>query len=727
MGRTKPLQANRNPGDTRLQGSAASATSRPAGALTAEAQTPPSRSNRLKDGLAFAQFSAATAREIARERIFGHATLPAPAKAHSLAGKTALVTGGNAGIGRSAAEQLARAGATVILLCRNRERGLKAKSEIEAAVSGAKVQVVVGDLSRPDSVAGALQQVHRQFPRIDVLVNNGGGPQLEANEVDGVEGTFAANYLGHFQLTLGLLDRLAPDARVINISSGLHRRASGDVDTFAHPERFNALHAYADAKLAQIMFGHELSKRLEGSKISVVAMDPGPVKSNVLAHDGDPFAGVVKTAMRALGPLYRSTDDAAQGIVSLATRADLAEHSGEYFELGTPSKSSARSYDEPTSARLWEQSLELLGLKDPLASQKASVAAAATFGEHLTQLRAAVATPAPEDVIARSELKPLPGQEKLDGLRPKLFVSDADGNRYVFKVSQLHDPLGGYREQRFATELLKLKGEATIPTVPKTLVVEGKTLEGSVSPLIDNLGTLSGSPKDWNAMQMTQVLRTSVWGRWLRNRDMHPGQFLRVKTADGGEGAINIDWDMTGHWHAGHRAQRAEDKGKNGISRHELMHPVAPPTSESSVFRRYVRDPNFHVDFSPMIAAARDIESLTEAEVRQALHTSGMNDLFSAEKPFGRFKTEDEFIASLMKDKEGLADRYTAFIARLDRERARKNWGVRGLLSGVKDVHLAALAKFYSSAFGEGAVRFAQTNVGRIENRLHHGGATGKP
>jgi hypothetical protein len=128
-----------------------------------------------------------------------------------------------------------------------------------------------------------------------------------------------------------------------------------------------------------------------------------------------------------------------------------------------------------------------------------------------------------------------------------------------------------------------------------------------------------------------------------------------------------------------------------------------------------------------MIAAARDIESLTEAEVRQALHTSGMNDLFSAEKPFGRFKTEDEFIASLMKDKEGLADRYTAFIARLDRERARKNWGVRGLLSGVKDVHLAALAKFYSSAFGEGAVRFAQTNVGRIENRLHHGGATGKP
>ena len=146
-----------------------------------------------------------------------------PVSEHSLNGRTAVVTGANSGVGRSATELLLAAGVNVTLVCRNRGRGERALAEIESASHSAQATLEIADLASPDSVHGLADRLAVQLPRIDFLVNNAGVWRIELElTADGFERTFATNHLGHFVLTTLLLPRLR-GGHIVNVSSDAHR------------------------------------------------------------------------------------------------------------------------------------------------------------------------------------------------------------------------------------------------------------------------------------------------------------------------------------------------------------------------------------------------------------------------------------------------------------------------------------------------------------------------
>ena len=659
---------------------------------------------RVRDIGGVIDMSARTGLEIARLRLRPKRE-PLTAPHQSLIGKTALVTGGSAGIGKATAKELARKGARVLILSRNAGRGEDARKEIEAEVPGARIEVVEADLADGASVDRAVAGLKARGERLDVLINNAGGASIRRTDANGVEGTFAGNYLGHARLTLGLLDVLDPDSRIVNITSALHRHSKADVDAFANPPKYSAARAYADSKLALIYMTEQLSRR--GVSFAV---DPGPVKTSFLSASATPFARSIDVLRRGLGDLYRSPEVAAQDIVGLVTNAHKISLSGQYLEGNRPGRPGAAAANGARSARLWRTTLDLLGIEeDPLHPLPSP--ADPTVLAHRRALVDATRTPLDERQIADATLTPEEHQPKLDGIRPKLFVRDEAGNRYVLKRDNF-GAFGGPHEQRFATALLRSRGEPTIPTVNVRVTVDGKPVRGSVTPFLPNQGPLGPDPHTWTPMQHADVLRTAVWGHWLRNRDLHAGQFLVVDTGQS-QGAVAIDWEMAGRWRKGKGGAKHEGAPP---SRHELMHPVAPPTAESSLLRAYVRDKDFAVRLDPMIAAAREIESLSEDEIRRALIDSGLHRAFTRGKGYGRFKTMDAFVASLMKDKQGLAARYEAYVGDLAQERATSNTNPRQLGRVAKDVHLQALDKLWGSKLGQKIVLTAQAGLLRGEH-----------
>jgi NAD(P)-dependent dehydrogenase (short-subunit alcohol dehydrogenase family) len=318
--------------------------------------------------MTLANFTRQTAREIARGRVAdllrGGQGKEIP---RSLQGKTVLITGGTSGIGRATAEQMAKAGARVILLGRDGAKALQVKTEMEQAIPGACVDYVLADLSDPKSVKQALGELRHKIKRLDVLVNNAGGPRVRFEETGGVEKTFGSNHLGHFQLTLGLVPKLAPDARIISIASGLHRNAEGDVAEFAHPKQFDPMRAYANAKLSQIYFTEELARRLASTNITVVAMDPGPTKTNVMLGQGGAMDGLLKLGVKVASPLFRDASDAGAAVVQLATLPSVSGHSGGYYELNHLSKPSKRARDVAQARAIWDDGVELLHVYEPKA------------------------------------------------------------------------------------------------------------------------------------------------------------------------------------------------------------------------------------------------------------------------------------------------------------------------------------------------------------------------
>jgi len=282
-----------------------------------------------------------------------------------LEGKTALVTGGSAGIGRATAEALARQGARVVILSRNRERAELAQKEIQEATGNPHVELITADLSSRTSMATAVEELRGRYPRIDVLVNNGGGAWIDGDVTsDGVERTFATHHLGHFQLTLGLLDLLGKDGggRVINIVSPLQRSGELDFDKLRSTEGYTMARAFSTAKFAQVLFTKELSRRVGGHGVSVNALDPGPVKTDGWKHTGSKFMPALEWASRAaFSFMYHSPEHVAADILTLAASPAADGLSGEYFTEGRRVPSTAKMEDAALAARLWEESERMLG------------------------------------------------------------------------------------------------------------------------------------------------------------------------------------------------------------------------------------------------------------------------------------------------------------------------------------------------------------------------------
>jgi NAD(P)-dependent dehydrogenase (short-subunit alcohol dehydrogenase family) len=275
-----------------------------------------------------------------------------------------VITGANSGIGKAAAVALAKMGLNLVLVCRDRERGERAVSEVRESGGKGSVDLEVADLSSLEAVRGLAEDIRERHPETNVLVNNAGLATLRRTVTpEGYETTFAVNYLAPFLLTNLLLDVLKANApsRIVNVASDAHYSGHVRFDDLQGERGFNGLGAYAQSKLALVLFTKELASRLKGTGVTANCLHPGVVATNVWNRGAGPFGFIM-----ALPKLFLiSPERGAETVVYLATSPEVKE-SGEYFEKKRVKRSSAESYDTKEAQRLWDISLQLTHLEGPL-------------------------------------------------------------------------------------------------------------------------------------------------------------------------------------------------------------------------------------------------------------------------------------------------------------------------------------------------------------------------
>jgi NAD(P)-dependent dehydrogenase (short-subunit alcohol dehydrogenase family) len=279
-----------------------------------------------------------------------------------LSSKTCLVTGANAGLGLATARSLAAAGATTLLLCRDRARGEAALAEVREAAAHDRVEVIVADLEDLDSLREAAKRVEASHPRLDILVNNAGVfLKDKAHTPAGLERSIAINHLGPFVLTqelLPLLKRAAP-SRIVGVASDAHRAGKLDWEDLQWQGSWSVFGAYARSKLMNVLFTRELARRLEGSGVTATCVHPGFVATNI----GERGLGPV---WRTLGKLVRvfgkDADSAAETQLWAATSPEVEGQSGRYYVKCNEVQPSALALDDDAARRLWELSETWAGL-----------------------------------------------------------------------------------------------------------------------------------------------------------------------------------------------------------------------------------------------------------------------------------------------------------------------------------------------------------------------------
>ena len=271
----------------------------------------------------------------------------------TLQGKVCVVTGATSGIGKATAQGLANAGATVVLVCRDRGRGEATAADI-AAQTGNRPDLVLGDLAELAQVRVVAAELKSRYPAIHVLINNA-GVMLESRQLspDGHELQFAVNHLAPFLLTQLLKEPLVAGApsRVINVASQVHTSGSMDFEDLGWRAKYSMFKAYGRSKLANIMFTYDLAERWRDLGITVNALHPGVIATNL---------GGMPKFMKLFLP---KAEKGARTSLYLATSADVAGVTGKYFKNCKEAKSSAESHDRGIRQRLWKITTELVDLE----------------------------------------------------------------------------------------------------------------------------------------------------------------------------------------------------------------------------------------------------------------------------------------------------------------------------------------------------------------------------
>lgn len=273
----------------------------------------------------------------------------------TLDGKTMIVTGANAGIGKEAARALAARGAHVVMVCRNPDKGKAALDDIQQV---GEASLVLCDLSSMKSVEDAAEEILQTYDRIDVLLNNAGLilPSREES-VDGYELTFATNHLGPFHLTRRLLDRLRADGggRIVNVSSDAHRAAIPDLDDLQSEKRYVSMVVYGNSKLYNIWMTHALDRRLKDAPVTVNALHPGVVKSSF----GDE-SKLMSAFYKVATPFIKNAKEGAATSIFLAASDAVANVSGKYFANEKERSPRALAHDKEKEEALWSKSEALV-------------------------------------------------------------------------------------------------------------------------------------------------------------------------------------------------------------------------------------------------------------------------------------------------------------------------------------------------------------------------------
>jgi NAD(P)-dependent dehydrogenase (short-subunit alcohol dehydrogenase family) len=269
--------------------------------------------------------------------------------------KICLVTGANSGIGKVTAKALAASGATVIMVCRNRDKGEAARDEIVRETRNENVDLMFADFSDMSQIRRLAAEVKAKYPRMHALVNNAGAYNDKRTlTADGYETTFAVNHLGYFLLTFELLDLLksSAPARVVNVSSEAHRSSRINLDDLNLEKGYGGWKAYGQSKLANVLFTYELARRLKGAGVTANCMHPGVVGTGFFNKIG----GLAGKFLRLFAPFMRTPEKGADTVIWLASSPEVEGITGKYFVDRKEQATNPESYNTAIAARLWEVS-----------------------------------------------------------------------------------------------------------------------------------------------------------------------------------------------------------------------------------------------------------------------------------------------------------------------------------------------------------------------------------
>jgi len=276
-----------------------------------------------------------------------------------LDGKTCVVTGATSGVGYHSARRLAKAGARVVMLCRNPEKARKVQDELSREF-GAETDVFIADMRNLAELARAAAEVAKKYPKIDVLVNNAGVFNKRRRLTpDGHEEIFGIIHLAAFVLTTALIPNLkaAAPARIIDINSEGHRFGGLKMDDLDWSRRlYIPLQAYGAAKIAQLLTGLELSRRLQSSGVSVFIMHPGAVRTNIGMNNNFFYRFYNRYI---LGLFLKDPAVSGEAVHYLAAAPELAGATGKYYNQTIEEKPASYVVSERLQREIWDYSEQI--------------------------------------------------------------------------------------------------------------------------------------------------------------------------------------------------------------------------------------------------------------------------------------------------------------------------------------------------------------------------------
>lgn len=279
-----------------------------------------------------------------------------------MSGKICMVTGANSGIGKETALGLARMGATVIMVCRSREKGEEARQDIIHRSGNTAVELFLADLASQPSIRQLARDFQQRHQQLHVLVNNAGSFFLKRQlGPDGIEMFQAVNHLASFLLTNLLLDTIkaSAPARIVNVSSVAQATGYINLDDLQMEHHYNPGRGYAQSKLENVLFTYALARRLEGTGVTANCLHPGTVATNIWSSPLPSFLRGLSVVSRLFGV---SPEEGAHTSLYLASSPEVEGVTGKYFKKFAAQPSASISYDVNVQERLWQISAELTGV-----------------------------------------------------------------------------------------------------------------------------------------------------------------------------------------------------------------------------------------------------------------------------------------------------------------------------------------------------------------------------
>jgi len=291
-----------------------------------------------------------------------NARLPQKTTPARLDGRLVVLTGATSGVGYQAAKHLAQGGADLVIVCRNAEKATRVQVELQQDY-GVIVDVVIADFARLNDVRQAAEAILAKYPHIDVLINNAGLHNTHrVLTEDGIEMVFCVNHLASFLLTRLLLERLiaSAPARIIQVNSQGHRFDGLDVDDINWEKRhYRGLQGYGASKVAQLLTVWEMAEELAGSGVTINAMHPGEVRTNIGMNNEWLYRWHKRYL---LWWMLKEPDISGEAIYYLAAAPEMQEVSGRFFNQTIDEKPAPQALDRALGKRVWRISEELTGL-----------------------------------------------------------------------------------------------------------------------------------------------------------------------------------------------------------------------------------------------------------------------------------------------------------------------------------------------------------------------------